>query len=86
MGIKGRSDTVKAILVIEMPENCDKCRIRCEHYYSAYKNGTTKSIKPDSCPLKPMPEKKEPDKQSIKKHFEAIGYNTCIDEILGDKE
>jgi len=78
---------VKAILVLEMPENCDKCRIRCEHYYSAYKNSTTKSIKPDSCPLKPMPEKGVV--QTTDDYLEMcvnIVRNHIIDEILGDKE
>lgn len=77
---------MKAILVLnEMPENCDKCRIRCEHYHSAYKNGTTKSIKPDSCPLRPAPEKRQTT-DDFWQGCVNIVRNHCIDEILGDKE
>lgn len=51
------------------------------------------------CPLKPMPEKKKErygmERQTSTGHREtygeetdsvAVGYNACIDEILGDKE
>ena len=46
--------------------------------------------KPDWCPLKPMPEKmqvcgKYPQPDGIVPSYK-IGYNACIDEILGDKE
>ena len=50
--------------------------------------------KPDWCPLKPMPQKQdiygkynsEYYAQGGKSASYKIGYNTCIDEILGDKE
>mgnify|MGYP006356253557 CR=1 FL=1 len=55
--------------------------------------------KPDWCPLKPMPKKKKErysmNRQTSTGHWEtygeetdsvAVGYNACIDEILGDKE
>lgn len=51
--------------------------------------------KPDWCPLKPMPSKKQ-EKQYCSSGVFGIntamqtrfnhGYNACIDEILGDKE
>jgi hypothetical protein len=43
--------------------------------------------KPDWCPLKPMIEKK--DRNKVVGDYlrgRCDGYNTCIDEILGDKE
>lgn len=86
---------MKAILVLEMPSSCEKCRLHsfvgkdCDVVCQA--KGTTQSYedayngKPDWCPLKPMPEKKKtPD--NILGVFMNIGRNACIDEILGDKE
>ena len=50
-------------------------------------------IRPDWCPLKPMLEKAEVsdcdelcDTDDWYDSGYADGYNTCIDEILGDKE
>ncbi len=37
----------------------------------------------EQCPLKPMPEKKEPDSESDSVYFEALGWNACIDAICG---
>ena len=58
-----------------------------------YLNDIMMKSKPDWCPLKPMPEKKELkniecgyNEYSNTEFWEAVGYNACIDEILGDKE
>lgn len=87
----------KAILVMDMPSNCRDCVLciasrekhtgqfcwRCINHPTIMieKNGT----KPDWCPLKPMPEKKD---NAIGTNYQRFvkGYNACIDEILGDKE
>ena len=88
---------MKAILVIEMPKNCLECPlgknmsiaietcIKCPLGKCAIDAET--EIRPDWCPLKPMPVKKEKHNAMPFefKHYIA-GYNTCIDEILGDKE
>lgn len=47
--------------------------------------------KDEDCPLKPMPEKKSTDMRLSAmnewlEHSERIGFNNCIDEILGGKE
>ena len=43
--------------------------------------------KPDWCPLKPMPVKKEKhDAMPFELKHYIEGYNACIDEILGDKD
>lgn len=81
---------MKAILVIEMPSRCEECNFQQYGICHAVRKcitGTPKELKskPDWCPLKPMPEKKEtPD--NILGVFMNIGRSACIDEILGDKE
>ena len=58
-----------------------------------------KEVRQDWCPLKPVPSKKKErygmNRQTSTGHREtygektdsvAVGYNACIDEILGDKE
>lgn len=85
---------MKAILVLnEMPEICIDCP--CSFFErnntelnlicSPTQEDVNRGGKPDWCPLKPMPVKKEtPD--NILGVFMNIGRNACIDEILGDKE
>ena len=87
-----RSDTVKAILVMDMPSKCEECNFQqygiC-HAEIKCITGTPKELKskPDWCPLKPMPSKKNEDKAyTMTQYYRAQGYNACIDEILGDKE
>ena len=86
---------MKAILVMDMPSSCDMCelaslvgkgevmcaidRMETRKYEDACKD------KPDWCPLKPAPEKRN----TIDDFWEMcadIVRNACIDEILGDKE
>ena len=81
---------MKAILVMDMPSSCSECNFQQYGICHAVRKsivGTPTDLKskPDWCPLKPMPEKKEtPD--NILGVFMNIGRNACIDEILGDKE
>ena len=88
---------MKAILVIDMPSSCEKCRLHsfvgkdCGVVCQA--TGTTQSYedayngRPDWCPLKSMIEKKDENKiYTMTQLYRAQGYNACIDEILGDKE
>jgi len=86
---------VKAILVLEMPSSCMGCNfLHCEieenkEYCEAREIrkqvDLAKEEKPDWCPLKPMPEKKD---SAIGTNYQRFvkGYNACIDEIVGDKE
>ena len=86
---------MKAILVLEMPENCFKCKLQDWANCRIVKGCHTGDTRPDWCPLKPVPQKKE-EKQycgngvfgintAMETRFNQ-GYNACIDEILGDKE
>lgn len=84
----------KALLVIDMPNECMECTLR-------YKDGDTddwfrfrchisddqvqKGERLENCPLKPMPEKRITDLLTTCDFgcgFDT-GYNACIDEILG---
>lgn len=87
-----RSDTVKAILVMDMPSGCINCKLydyppsRC-FVNGKFQNNISEDYKPDWCPLKPAPEKKDENKiYTMTQLYRAQGYNACIDEILGDKE
>ena len=90
----------KAILVMDMPKNCLECPlgknmsivietcIQCPLGKCAI-DAETETI-PDWCPLKPMPQKmqvcgKYPQEDKIVPSYK-IGYNACIDEILGGSE
>lgn len=91
---------MKAVLVMDMPECCDKCFMlddsgdypmcRFTQEVRGY-NFRTRERKMDRCPLKPMPEKIEIPNN--KEFYDAIdwydlgtkrGYNACIDKIIGE--
>lgn len=86
----------KSILLIDTPENCLKCEFvdrRLDGTLRCTRNSDSSNVvfglsKPDSCPLKEVPEKKEPKKIRCNNlwgyHISAFdkGYNKCIDEIL----
>lgn len=78
---------------MDMPSSCDMCdlieMVNGKMYCGVKGCGQCAEdyivCRPDWCPLKPMPEKKEtPD--NILGVFMNIGRSACIDEILGDKE
>lgn len=90
---------MKAILVLdEMPENCLECPIgknisipletciQCPIGKCVIDEEVM--IRPDWCPLKPIPDKKNRNNRVVGDYLRgrSDGYNACIDEILGDKE
>ena len=94
---------MKAILVMDMPSSFLECPIgkdmsiaietciQCPLGKCAIDAET--EIRPDWCPLNPVPEKAEVsdcdelcDTDDWYDSGYADGYNACIDEILGDKE
>ena len=87
----------KAVLVMDMPENCENCACK----YPSYKNDalydcaiTGKTIpinggrygkKPDWCPLRELPEKISELKsgyEDIRTSIRRVGWNACLDEIV----
>ena len=85
---------MKAILVIDVPmlydgrHLCNECPIwNNEHCFCQYDFNT----KAKGCPLKPMPNKKPVSYHDdlfgeVEKNFNNIGWNVCIDAILGETE
>lgn len=81
---------MKAILVLDMPSGCINCKLydypssRC-FVNGKFQNDISEDYKPDWCPLKPAPEKRN----TIDDFWEMcanIVRNACIDEILGENE
>lgn len=80
----------KAILIMDMPESCGECE-----YHDIRMDGTIRCIvckehmgesasicgRADWCPLRELPEKKEPILYEPDDYY--IGYNDCLDDILG---
>ena len=75
----------KAVLVIDMPESCDKCPLLLRHDEERCcipEKRNSFCDKPDWCPLKPMPKE---DKEYHIHEFDAgykKGWNSCINTIL----
>ena len=89
---------MKAILVIDMPENCIDCPLH-QRYCGAVCRALEKEHTDDRfyqkeewCPLRPMPNKLPLESGSIMNTFKEstkykhIGWNDCLDEIMGETE
>ena len=84
----------KAILVMDMPSSCKECPCVDELGYIRVCHCTGEVIesgyavrRQDNCPLRDLPQKKEITfRDSDITRIEKIGYNACIDEILGGGE
>ncbi len=79
---KGCDGMAKAVLVMDMPENCFKCKLQnwanCKITNKCHVGG----CRPDWCPLRELPEKKE---RRIGEHGERMfraGFNACLNEIM----
>lgn len=79
----------KSVLVMETPESCRSCYLRgftlaLQYCKVESKHINDTSVKPDWCPLKPLPEKMTGVAQTD--HWNSIkaGWNACIDEIIGE--
>lgn len=85
----------KAILVIDMPESCNECRIRFDDEYSNWcpyhnpePNGVYQYVKdgtkPDWCPLKIAPKMQTGYNYTDEEDAWIKGYNNCVREIIGE--
>lgn len=96
---------MKGIIVLDMPECCTKCCFShvSETNYKRFCGIVHKTIygnssKPDWCPIKPMPQKRNfkgteainglcisaKVRQAIDEACK-LGWNSCIDAIIGEK-
>ena len=81
---------MKSVLVIDTPKTCTECRchlwkvcVPADEDIDEYINPSTG--KPNWCPLKPLPQKKEIELPWLYAEYEN-GWNDCIDEITGEKD
>ena len=78
------------MLIIDMPSNCLECPCmneldECEAM--KYKDVGDIGRKPTWCPLREVPQKKvRYFSDNEYKSLQKLGYNACIDEILGGGE
>lgn len=83
----------KAVLVMDMPESCHECPLFSGVYTDMTCRANGNGIdypypdknRPDWCPLKPMPEKSDVDGLPFRDGYK-LGWNACIDKILGEGE
>lgn len=83
----------KAILVIDMPESCDKCPLfhgfctdmTCGENNCGINYPYPNDFRQDWCPLKPAPEKYDLENVIYTRDWDGEyenGYNACVDEIM----
>lgn len=85
----------KAVLVMDMPNNCIDCpchfagmsTVVCGVNKKKLLTDDIETYKPDWCPLRELPKKKE-DNANNSESFACfkLGYNACIDELLKGEE
>ena len=87
---------MKAIAIINMPICCGECRLFQNNgndcWCSITREDTTSLAMPESCPLKPLPQKKDENVKldGFSWELESImnaenrGYNKCLEELLGE--
>ena len=83
----------KAVLVMDMPDNCFKCKLQDWANCRITKKCHTRDSRPDWCPLRELPEKAEVsdcdelcDTDDWYDSGYTDGYNACIDELLKGEE
>lgn len=81
----------KSVLVLDTPKYCASCALRSGMLHPFcrvnIRDITDLSIRPDWCPLKPLPEEKEEEYWRSKLSLAWIrGWNTCISKITGGED
>lgn len=77
----------KAVLVMDMPEDCNDCYAMyvslSERFCRATEeNLSAKAERPDWCPLRELPERSDHPEHCDNGRFDA-GWNACLDAIEG---
>ena len=81
----------KAVLVMDMPEDCPMCKFWNSKDDECYATGVeelslnSEEAKPDWCPLRELPEKIPELKsgyEDLSTSIRRVGWNACVDEIL----
>lgn len=80
----------KAILIVNMPDDCTMCKFWNTDDDECYATGSEElslgdceKTKPDWCPLRELPEKANHPAYCDNGRFDK-GWNACLDEILKD--
>lgn len=81
----------KAIFIFDMPDCCGMCPLYNDRRDSCISSGeevfSYTKIKPDFCPLKPLPKKKIVTADDTTAAVAIkYGWNNCLDEILRDED
>lgn len=79
----------KAVLVLDMPENCSDCCL-CNNGYCTKKlmccNFNTEEKRAEWCPIKELPQKQIHHNTDTPHHRWAMnGWNACLNEILKEE-
>lgn len=86
----------KSVLVMDTPVHCNSCDLCGGTFHCFckvnYREIEDLKIKPDWCPLKPLPEKMKVTGIYNGEYFKAgckppsykIGWNNCIDAVTGE--
>lgn len=76
----------KALIVIDVPDHLDitQFKVDCKLVNKVYINYPSMDNK--LLDLKPMPQKKEKDNSNELNLGYELGWNDCIDEILGERK
>ena len=90
----------KAVLVLDMPKSCNKCKFfNAQYRYcdlkglplkrknGKYGNTNISKERANWCPLRELPEKADMQKAKTMTTMNWLeGWNACIDEITGETE
>ena len=77
---------MKAVLVIDMPKNCDECPLErwgIDGWNCTPMNQVIEDDKPEWCPLRPLPHKLQADWYT---DGYKEGFNACLEEITEETE
>ena len=78
---------MKAVLIIDMPNNCEECKIiHLQGHGENICDSGDWSKRPDWCPLKPLPQKRINKDCLVVHEIWNEGWNACLDEITGKED